>query len=304
MNPNGFPFEFPRSDAVVAAVPERVSFRSECLSETLGQELAVDLGPAHSQVMTQQVSRSRKGFGIRPAGLMLSHIVTQDRLTQPTRTAVDEHNQLLLAQAKLLELASVEDILDNLEFGEVIAAPKSSESFIEVGGLEFFFGENLADFVGPDVLEVEGDLSPAVELHVPPDQVGLEQRHTAADIPTDEVRIDQAFGYERRTDRAAFAGVQIRETDSQAHTFQLGSCIQLAESLAFNPALGRSEQARNTKTSKCWPFAASRPGSSDSRNSRRRRSRCAPFADGCKHPGTSSTGLSSTSLPRKTTMCT
>ena len=75
VNPNGFPFEFPRSDAVVAAIPERVGFRSECLSETLGQELAVDLGPAHSQVMTLQVSRSRKRLGIRAIGLMLIHIV-------------------------------------------------------------------------------------------------------------------------------------------------------------------------------------------------------------------------------------
>ena len=227
----------------MAAVPEQVSFGSECLSETLGQELAVDLGPAHGQVMTLQVSRSGERLGIRTAGLMLGHIVSQDGFTQPARTAVDEHNQLLLAQAKLLELAGVENFLNSLEFGEVVSASERSESFVELRGLEFLFGENFADFVGPDVLEVERDLSPAVELHVPADQVGLEQRHTAADIPTDEVRIDEAFGYERRTDRAAFARVQIREADSQAHTLQLGGCIQLAESLAFNPALGRSEKA-------------------------------------------------------------
>src|SRR5512139_3530348 len=116
VNPNGFPFEFPGSDAVVAAIPEQVSFGSECLSKTLGQELAVDLGPAHSQVMTLQVSGSRKRLGIRAAGLMLHDVVTENRLTEPTRTAVDENDELLLTQAKLLELASFEDFLNSLEF--------------------------------------------------------------------------------------------------------------------------------------------------------------------------------------------
>src|SRR5512147_2848943 len=115
--------------------------------------------------MTLQVSRSGEGFGIRPAGLMLGDVVTEDRLTQPTRTAVNQHDQLLLAQAKLLELAGVENFLNSLEFGEVVSTSKSSESFIELGRLEFLFGENLVDFVGPDVLKIERDLGPAVELH-------------------------------------------------------------------------------------------------------------------------------------------
>ena len=185
----------------MAAVPEQVGFGSERLSETLGQELAIHLGPAHSQVMALQVSRRRERLRIRPAGLMLGHIVAQDGFTQPTRTAVNQHDQLLLAQAKLLELASVEDFLNRLEFGEVVATSERSERLVELRGLEFLFGEDLADLVSPDVLEVERDLGPAVELHVAADQVGLEQRHAAADIPTDEVRIDEAFGYERRTDR-------------------------------------------------------------------------------------------------------
>jgi hypothetical protein len=228
-------------DAVVNSVPKTLRLGPEGAGKTACDELPVHLGPAHRQVMTLQVSRSGEGLSIRPAGLMLGDIVKENRLTEPTRTAVDEHNQLLLAQTKPLELASVEDFLDSLEFGEVVSTSERSESFIEIRGLELLFGENLADFLSPDVLKVERDLSPAVELHVPTDKIGLEQCHTAADIPTDEVRIDEAFGYERCTDRAAFAGVQIRETDSQAHTFQLGGCIQLAEGLAFNPALGRSE---------------------------------------------------------------
>jgi hypothetical protein len=48
---------------------------------------------------------------IRPAGPVLGHVVSQDHFTQFARTTVHQHNQLLLAQAKLLELASVQDFL-------------------------------------------------------------------------------------------------------------------------------------------------------------------------------------------------
>src|SRR6185369_1993314 len=89
VDPNGFPFEFARSDAVVAAVPERFGFDSKSLSETLSQELAVGLGPARGQVMPLQVSCSSERVGIRTAGLMLRHVVTQDGFAQPARSAVN-----------------------------------------------------------------------------------------------------------------------------------------------------------------------------------------------------------------------
>ncbi len=63
-----------------------------------------------------------------------------------------EHEDLLLAQAKLLGLAGVENFLNSLEFGEVVSTSESSESFIELGGLEFLVGKTLADFVGPHML--------------------------------------------------------------------------------------------------------------------------------------------------------
>src|SRR5262249_11799107 len=97
VNPNGFPFEFTRSDAVVAAVPEQGCLGSERLGEPLSQELAVYLGPAHAQIMTLEVSHSGKRLDIRTAGLMLNHVLSQDGFTRPARSAVDQHNQLLLA---------------------------------------------------------------------------------------------------------------------------------------------------------------------------------------------------------------
>jgi hypothetical protein len=52
--------------------------------------------------------------------LMLGDVVSQDGSTKPARTAVDQDNQLLLAQTQLLELANVQDFLNGLEFGGVI----------------------------------------------------------------------------------------------------------------------------------------------------------------------------------------
>src|SRR5215813_9053575 len=105
---------------------------------------------------------------------MLGHVVPQDGFTQPARTAVDQHDQLLLAQTELLKLAGVENFLNRLEFGEVVSTSEGSKRVVEVGGLEFLLSEDLVDPVGPGVLEVERDLCPAVELYVTADQVGLE----------------------------------------------------------------------------------------------------------------------------------
>jgi hypothetical protein len=90
----------------------------------------------------------------------------------------------------------------------------------------------------PRMFQVEAQIGPAVELDVALDQVGLEQRHAAADVAADEVRVDDSLGYEGRADRAAFARVQIRKTDCQAHPIKFRRSIELAKRLAFDPAFG------------------------------------------------------------------
>src|ERR1051325_8500724 len=186
---------------------------------------------------------SRKRLGIRTTGLMLRHVVSQDGFTQPARTTVDQHNELLLAQANLLELASVQDFLNRLEFGEVVSASERSKRVVEVGGLEFLLRKDVSDLIGPDVLEVEGDLSPAVELCVTADQVGLEQGHSAADIATDQVRVDYTFCHQGSTDRRALPGMQIRNPDGVPPAVELRGGIELAKRLAFDPTLSRGEKA-------------------------------------------------------------
>lgn len=93
------------------------------------------------------------------------------------------------------------------------------------------------------MLEVKAQVCLAVELAVTLDQVRFEQGHTAANIAADQVWVDHSLGHKGGADRAAFAGVQIREADRQAHAFKLCRRIELAERLALDPALGRGEKA-------------------------------------------------------------
>src|ERR1017187_30310 len=105
------------------------------------------------------------------------------------------------------------------------------------------FGKELADFLVPRRFKVEILFRPAVELGVPTEQVRLEQRHAAADIPADEVRVDFALRHERCPNRRAFSRVQIRKAHRATDTVEFGRGIQLAHRFAFNPAFGRGEKA-------------------------------------------------------------
>jgi hypothetical protein len=86
----------------VAAIPKQVSLGSKSLSETLSQELAVHLRPAHGQVMSLQVCCSRKRLRIRTTGLMLGDVFSQHGFAQAARTAVDQTTSCCLPSPSFL----------------------------------------------------------------------------------------------------------------------------------------------------------------------------------------------------------
>src|ERR1035441_4442125 len=137
VDPNGFTFVLTRGDAVVAAVPEEICLGTELLHEALSEELSVPLGPAHRQVMALQVSRGGEGLCVRATGLMFLHIVAQDGLTQTTRTAVDQHNQLLLPQAEEPECPCIKHLINHLQLRKVVATTKRSQGLVEFSGFKF-----------------------------------------------------------------------------------------------------------------------------------------------------------------------
>ena len=82
-----------------------------------------------------------------------------------------------------------------------------------------------------------------IELDVAAAKVRLEERHAAADVAADEVRIDHALGYEGGAHRRSLARMQIRETDGVTDAFQIGRGMELAQRLVRNPVAARSEKA-------------------------------------------------------------
>ena len=154
-----------------------------------------------------------------------------------------ERNQLLFAQTKELECSCIQHLINHLQLRKMVATTKCSQSLVEFRGFKFRCSKSCSHVTLPRMLQVEAQISPTVELYITLNQVGFEQGHTAANIAADEVRIDEASGYERSANRAAFARVQIRETDCQAHPIECLRSVELAKCLAFDPAVARGEEA-------------------------------------------------------------
>src|SRR5437016_6010058 len=209
----------------------------------LRNEFAICLSPANSEVVAAEILLRSERIRFDSAAEVLIHVSPQDGFTQTTRAAVNEHDKLLLAQAKLLELVGLENLLDRLQLGEVIAAADRAERRIELRGFEIALGEKVADELIPRVFEIELQFGPAIELGITTDEVRFEQPHAATDVPTDQVRVDHTLSHERSTDRRAFARMQIRETDGVAHAIELCRGVELAHRFAFNPALAGGEKA-------------------------------------------------------------
>jgi hypothetical protein len=62
---------------------------------------------------------------------------------------------LLQTEAEFSELAGVQDLLDCLQLGEVIAFADGAERRVELRGFKVAFRQEVADFLIPRVFEVE-----------------------------------------------------------------------------------------------------------------------------------------------------
>src|SRR4029079_12874728 len=136
MNPNRLTVPFATRDAVVTAVPEALGLRSERGCETLRDQFAIGPGPANRQIGAAEIFLRRNRFRFHSFAAMQIHMVAQDGFTQAARAAVNEHDQLLLVETNAGELSGVEDLLDRLQFGEVIAAADCTERRIEFRGFK------------------------------------------------------------------------------------------------------------------------------------------------------------------------
>ena len=69
-------------------------------------------------------------------------MTAQDGFTQTARAAVDQHNQLLLAQAEALECPGIKHLLNHLQLRKVVATTNRSQSLVEFRGFKFRRSEN------------------------------------------------------------------------------------------------------------------------------------------------------------------
>ena len=150
-------------------------------------------------------------------------------------------------------LNGIKHFINDLQLRKMVAPTKGSQSVVELRGVKFRYSQNLFHVALPGMLQFEAKIVPMVELDVTLAQVGFEQGHAAPDVSADEVRIDEPHGQEGCTNRAAFAWMQIRKTDRQAHSFKFRNGVELAKRLAFDPAVARGEEA-HIAFCQCGPF--------------------------------------------------
>ena len=84
---------------------------------------------------------------------------------------MDEGDQLLLAQAKALECLCLKHLVHHLQLRKVVAASQSAQGFVEFRGFKIRCGEYLAPIAFPWMLQVKGQIHPAVEFEITLDEV-------------------------------------------------------------------------------------------------------------------------------------
>ena len=174
MEPHHFAIIFATSNAVVATVPQRFRFGTNRRHEATGDEFAIRLGPTHSEVVDAKILLRRKRIRLHAVTEMFINMRAQDGFTQTTRTAVNEHDELLLAKTKQLERVCIKNLFDRLQLGEMVTPADRAQRRIKLRGFELLFSEEAADALVPRMFEVEAPCGPAVELGVAADKIRLE----------------------------------------------------------------------------------------------------------------------------------
>ena len=106
VQPHNFAIAFATRDAVVAAVPEGFRFGTDRRSEAASDKFAIRLGPAHGVIVAAEIFLRRKRLRFDAVAEVLVDVCAQDGFTQTARAAVNEHDELLLAEVELLDFGA------------------------------------------------------------------------------------------------------------------------------------------------------------------------------------------------------
>jgi len=156
---------------------------------------------------------------------------------------VDEQYQRLRVEAQACEGSGVGDVIPLLQFGEMISAADSSQRCVVDSRRDVAIREPGESVAIPRAVEVRDFFGLWVELHFAALQCGAVETHAAADVVSDQVRVECSAGDERGADGAVLSGVQIRKADGGAHVGQSGGTTELRNCVSFDPVLLRGENA-------------------------------------------------------------
>nr|WP_276604393.1 hypothetical protein [Nannocystis pusilla] len=176
---------------------------------------------------------------VQPGRREAVDVGAQDRLAEPARAAVDQQHQRACRDPQRRPRLRVLDRVDLLQLREVVAAADRPERRVVVGRRDCPFGQELARIAFPRPVEVAEAVGPALELLPALRQLGGPQRHPAADVVADQVRVDPPLADERRPDRRALARVEVGHADRRDHPRQRRRALELLHRLALDPRLRR-----------------------------------------------------------------
>src|ERR1017187_9629646 len=110
------------NDLVMTSIPDEFSLAPKLAGKPAGDEFAIRLGPAHGKFVVTEIFLRRERICLYARTRVPIHMGTQDGFTHTARTAVNQHDELFLAQPRPLECPGIKDVFHDLNLGEVVSA--------------------------------------------------------------------------------------------------------------------------------------------------------------------------------------
>ena len=167
----------------------------------------------------------------------------QHRLAQSARAAVNQQQNRACVEIEPGQLRLVEDPLDALQLGEVVAAADGAQSILEAARRSVVGREPLRRIAVPWLLEAAQSFVPPVELRLAGGHIERPQSDAAADVVADQRGVYDTFREKGGADRRTLARMQIGHADGAEHPGQLRSALELLHGRALDPVARSHEIA-------------------------------------------------------------
>jgi hypothetical protein len=193
VQPAGLAVDAGAGHKVVMYVKHTAAIGTDIGQQTLRHQLAVATRKAQGRIVQRQVGHSLWRARLQTAVTKGVHMLTQDVFTQATRATVHQQQQVLLVDAKCSQRFGRVHCFHLLKLSKVVTPANGAQRGIKATGLHIDFQHGLRHshrvvHGGVDVAHAPFQL---VELHCADAQVGLPQRHAAANVVAHQGGVEQ-----------------------------------------------------------------------------------------------------------------